>query len=228
MKTAGLIFRATAAAALWAGLTAPLEAARIDASGGYTRERNFPLLIRETNSSLLQVVVNGWPMLMKTHDSYRVLTLSRGLNTITVSPYYTNRPNDYRKESTVTLFADVTPVALKIVHTWDTGDNYVDVYVKEPGGEECFFAHRNTRLGGRLDIGSDSVGYGPQIYTMPYVNPGVYEIFVKYYEGSASRLTEITTYVVLYEGTEKEKRWTYKAILTAPGERIAVGKVEIR
>ena len=201
----------------------------IETPGGYTRVREYPLVISNTDPrGLLKVVVNGFPMVMKAYDSFRVLTLGRGLNSIVASPYYTNRPNAFGDQSCVTVFADVPPVALKVIHTWDTGDNYVDVYIVEPTGEECFYGHRNTQLGGVMDIGSDTIGYGPQIYTMPFPNPGVYKIYVKYYEGSSSRMTEITTHVVLNEGTSREVRKTFQAVLTAPGERIAVGQIEIK
>lgn len=210
-------------------LSSQIWAIRIDAPGGFTRVREFPLVIKTTDANgLLKVVMNGFPMIMKSYDSYRVLALSRGINVITAAPFYTNRPNSYGDQSAVTVFADVSPVALKVVHTWDTGDNYVDVYIVEPTGEECFYGHRNTQLGGIMDIGSDSIGYGPQIYTMPYPKPGVYKIYVKYYEGSYSHLTEITTCVVLYEGTSREVRKTFTAVLTAPGERIDIGQIEIK
>lgn len=202
---------------------------RIEAPGGFTRAREFPLVIKSADTSgLLKVVMNGFPMIMKSYDSFRLLSLSRGVNIISASPYFTNRANTFSDQSSVTVFADVSPVALKVIHTWDTGDNYVDVYVVEPTGEECFYGHRNTQLGGVMDIGSDTIGYGPQIYTMPFPNPGIYKIYVKYYEGSSSHLTEITTYVVLYEGTTREVRKTFQAVLTAPGEQIAIGQIEIK
>ena len=168
-------------------------------------------------------------MIMKSYDSYRILSLSRGINSIVAADI--NKKQAAPSPSgidNITVYADVSPVPLKIVHMWDSADNYVDLYVKEPSGEECFWSHRQTELGGILDIGSDTVGYGPQIYTMPYLNPGVYEIFVNYYEHSENELTEITTYVILHEGTEREQRQKFQAILTTPGERIFIGKIELR
>lgn len=198
----------------------------IQGPGGYTRARNFPLRIQGAATDLIKVVYNAVPMTMKSYDSYRILSLRRGLNTIVVADLPAKSSSTER--DTLTVYADVPPIPLKIIHTWDTPDNYVDIYVKEPTGEECFWRHRETELGGVLDIGSDTVGYGPQIYTMPGLNPGVYEIFVGYYEGSKSKLTEITTYVILHEGTEKEQRQVFQAVLTIPGEKIFIGKVELK
>jgi len=204
-------------------------AIKIQVYGGYTRERNLPLVITETSSRLLRTVINGLPIIMKSYDSFRIISLSRGINTIAVSEYFPDGTNKiYGASDYVTIFADVTPVPLKIIHTWDTEDNYIDVYIKEPTGEVCYYAHRYTKLGGIMDIGSDTVGYGPQIYVMPFPNPGVYEIYVQYWGGSRSKLSEITTYVILYEGTEKEKRYIFNATLTAPGDRIFIGKVELK
>ncbi len=202
---------------------------KIQAYGGYTRERNLPLVITDTSSRLLKTVINGLPMIMKSYDSFRMLSLSRGINTISVSEYFSEGTNKiYGASDYVTIFADVTPVPLKIIHTWDTEDNYIDVYIKEPTGEICYWSHRNTQLGGILDIGSDTVGYGPQIYIMPFPNSGIYEIYVQYWGGSRSHISEITAYVILHEGTEKEKRMVFKATLTAPGDRIFIGKVELK
>jgi uncharacterized protein YfaP (DUF2135 family) len=201
----------------------------IEASGGATRERNFPLVISEAAGKLITVVHNGIPMIMKSYDSYRILSLSRGINSIVAADMSKEQADSSPSGvDNITVYADVAPVPLKIIHMWDSANNYVDLYVKEPTGEECFWSHRQTELGGILDIGSDTVGYGPQIYTMPYLNSGVYEIFVNYYEHSETELTEITTYIILHEGTEKEQRQKFQAILTAPGERIFIGKIELK
>lgn len=214
---------------LFAKITMAVE---IVADGGSTKDPIFHLRIKNAATRLLYVVVNGVPMLMKSYDSYRRLALSRGLNTIVVQEIVST--NDKKVKiitppiDDVTIYADVPPVPLKIIHTWDNAHNYVDLYVKEPGGETLCYSHRRSKLGGRIDIGADTVGYGPQIYTMSYPNVGVYEIFIRYWGGSRSELTEITTTVIMHQGTEKETRKVFQAILTGPGNQVFVGKVELK
>jgi uncharacterized protein YfaP (DUF2135 family) len=214
---------------------------QIETEGGYTRDRLFPLRINNSSTRLLKVVCNGVPMLMKSYDSFRRISLSRGINTIIVMEYEDDSPeterwreqNRTRRTSSpaidsVVIYADISPAPLKIIHTWDNEFNYVDLYVTEPSGETLSYGNRSSRLGGVMDIGMDTVGYGPQIYTMPYMNAGVYEIYISYWGGSRSRLTEITTTVIMHEGTEREERQVFQAFLTRPGHRIFVGKVELK
>ncbi|CAF4090586.1 unnamed protein product [Rotaria sordida] len=42
------------------------------------------------------------------------------------------------------------PVDLRIVTVWDTNDTDVDLHVIEPIGEECYYSHKNTAIGGMI------------------------------------------------------------------------------
>lgn len=207
-------------------LAGTLWTIEIEGNGGHTTDKFYPLQIKGATTQLLQVVWNGIPFQMKSYDSYRILNLRRGWNIMTVRE--TVKSGEIPGFDSRQIFADVSPVYLKVIHTWDTGDNYVDIFIKEPSGEVCNYGHRSTALGGEMDIGSDTVGYGPQIYTMAFPAPGVYEFYVTYYEGSSSGITEVKTFIILYEGTVREERKVFEAMLTGPGERVFLGKIEMR
>ena len=75
---------------------------------------------------------------------------------------------DYAQARLATLAAaevrDTADLAALIF--WNTDGTDVDLHVTEPGGEECYYAHRQTAGGGRIsqDV---TTGYGPEIYILP-------------------------------------------------------------
>ena len=54
---------------------------------------------------------------------------------------------------------------------WNTNGTNVDLHVTEPGGEDCYYAHRQTASGGQIsqDV---TTGYGPEIYILPRAPSG--------------------------------------------------------
>jgi hypothetical protein len=72
-------------------------------------------------------------------------------------------------------------VDLLTIVSWNTDDSDVDLHVKDPLGEECYFRNPRTKLGGWLT--QDVVqGYGPEMFVLPDAKaPGKYEIFVLHY-----------------------------------------------
>ncbi len=80
---------------------------------------------------------------------------------------------------------------LVITIAWNTDGTDVDLHVKEPTGEECFYSHRDTRLGGHMT--SDvTQGFGPEMYVLRKTIPGEYQIRAKYFSSDANRASTRT------------------------------------
>ncbi len=192
----------------------------ITPGGGFTRNKIFTLNIKDV-PYLMKITFNGIPITAKASGEFkRDMLASRGYNSIVVADYKNLMVSDQ-----ISFYADVPPTSLKIFLFWDTDNTDLDLHVKEPDGKECFYGFKDTPLGGRLDV-DVTTGYGPEVYTMEYPNPGTYEIFIHYYGGQ--ELTEATAIVVINEGTSKEKRIVFNMMLTKTGEKIYVGKVELK
>ena len=71
-------------------------------------------------------------------------------------------------------------VDIRVVINWNMNNTDIDLHVKDPTGEECFFRHTETRIGGR--ISSDvTTGYGPEQFLLKKAVKGKYRVYVNYY-----------------------------------------------
>ena len=199
----------------------PAYAIKIDLpAGGFLQEKLFDLEATET-PYLMKVTYNGISFIAKGAGTFsRKMLAARGLNTITIAD-----ANSFTNIDSISFYADVAPTSLKIILFWDTDNTDLDMHIIEPDKTECFYSHKETTLGGRLDV-DVTTGYGPEIYTMESPSPGVYEIFIHFYGGQ--ELSEATVIAIMDEGTSKEKRESFQLMLTSPGEKVYVGKVEIK
>lgn len=112
----------------------------------------------------------------------------------------------------VSFFSRVSARDVKIVLTWDTPTD-VDLWVIDPKGEKCYYGNRATSSGGNLDV--DIIdGYGPETFTMAAGMPGEYSVQVQYYGSNGAPITNVTVYLVLYEGTPREQRRQFRFVMT--------------
>ena len=81
---------------------------------------------------------------------------------------------------------------LRVVMTWDTDNTDMDLHVIEPSGEECYYSHNRTVIGGRL---SDDFtqGYGPEEYLVKRGMPGKYAVRSNYFGSREQTLSGGTT-----------------------------------
>ena len=96
---------------------------------------------------------------------------------------------------------------LLVTVQWNTDRTDVDLHVVEPTGEECYYSHRDTAIGGHLtrDV---TQGYGPEMYTLQNVKKGRYRIFVHYFASDQNRASvRSKVYASLYRdwGTDRER-----------------------
>ena len=112
----------------------------------------------------------------------------------------------------VSFFAEVPQRDIKVVLTWDTPTD-VDLWVIDPKGAKCYYQQKSTENGGNLDV--DIVtGYGPETFTMVNALPGQYSVQVQYYSSRGAPASQVTLYVILYEGTAKEQRIDFSFPMT--------------
>lgn len=188
--------------------------------GGFTRTKLFTFEVKDP-PALMKMTFNGIPVFAKSQQGFtRDMLASRGWNTITVAD-----AKNLLVNSTIGFYADVPPTSLKIYLFWDTDNTDLDLHVIEPDSIECYYGNKETPLGGRLDV-DVTTGYGPEVYTMESPQKGEYQIFIHFYGGA--ELTEATAVAIQDEGTSKEKRTTFKMMLTQQGTKIYVGKLEIK
>ena len=79
------------------------------------------------------------------------------------------------------------PVEIRIIMNWNQMDVDLDLHVIEPTGEECYFGHTSTAIGGRFSK-DFTEGYGPEQYIIRNAAKGKYQIRTDYY--GESELTE--------------------------------------
>jgi len=106
------------------------------------------------------------------------IVLASGDNTIWVE-FEDENGNVIGSTERVTLDAEIPVMDLKIILTWDS-ETDLDLHVFDPNGEECYFMHMTTAIGGSLDI-DDLNGYGPETFTLQNAIPGEYTVVVVAY-----------------------------------------------
>jgi uncharacterized protein YfaP (DUF2135 family) len=89
---------------------------------------------------------------------------------------------------------------LVVIVGWNTDQTDVDLHITDPAGEECFYEHRDTKLGGHItqDV---TQGYGPEMFTLTKAAAGKYQVRVHYFAQDANRAsTRTKVYATIYEG----------------------------
>jgi hypothetical protein len=110
---------------------------------------------------------------------------------------------------------------LVVMITWNTDNTDVDLHVIEPSGEECYYSHRRTQIGGSLtqDV---TQGYGPEMYTLTSGTTGKFAIRAHYFASDRNRMSARTkVYATVIEGwgTPKE-RVTEKVVTLELGKQV--------
>ena len=148
------------------------------------------------------------------------IVLGSGANYIKVEA-----DNDNGTASTaLKLVTNNEAMDIKVILYWDTNFTDVDLWVTDPANERVFYGNRRSKIGGELDI-DITTGYGPETFTQKAALPGEYLVQVQYYGGAQPTMVKVL--VILYEGTEREKRLVMPALLHETGEGITIGKFKV-
>jgi hypothetical protein len=112
---------------------------------------------------------------------------------------------------------------------WNTDGTDVDLHVTEPGGEECFYLHRETASGGQIsrDV---TTGYGPEIYILPRAPRGTYQVRANYFATDVNRTsTRTKVFALIYQGWgTKTEKLTCKALtLSGRSEMHDLAKIAV-
>lgn len=118
-------------------------------------------------------------------------------------------------------------VDVRIVLAWDADATDVDLHVLEPTGEEAFYSHNRTTIGGLVsrDI---TDGYGPEEYLVRKAFKGAYAVKAKYYGSRQQTVVgpaTLTATVFTDWGRPQEKRQTLTLRLDQPRDIVEIGRV---
>ncbi|MBL0210678.1 MAG: DUF2135 domain-containing protein [Holophagaceae bacterium] len=87
------------------------------------------------------------------------------------------------------------PVDVRVVLNWDTDNSDMDLHVIDPRGEECFYSHSRTELGGRISVDATG-GYGPEEFLLKKAVPGTYKVRANYFGTRQQTVIGATTVVL--------------------------------
>ncbi|MDF1663071.1 MAG: hypothetical protein P1V97_14955, partial [Planctomycetota bacterium] len=126
--------------------------------------------------------------------------IKRGRRKTKLGTYVEARQQNVAKEF------GVGEAGMLVTITWNTDNTDVDLHVKEPDGELCFYSNNKTDNGSLTqDV---TQGYGPEMYLSKNPERGVFKISAKYYSSNRNRAgTRTKVYATIYRnwGTDKEE-----------------------
>lgn len=126
----------------------------------------------------------------------------------------------------VVLYSEVPKKDIKIILTWDTDGTDVDLHVLNPAGVDCYYGNRETEEGGVLDVDITD-GYGPEVFTQANAVVGEYKVNVYYFSSHGHPQTKVLVQVILFEGTDFEKKYTFEKVLVKTNDSFEVGTFNI-
>ncbi|NYF19212.1 tetratricopeptide (TPR) repeat protein [Xanthomonas sp. JAI131] len=122
------------------------------------------------------------------------------------------------------------PLDLRVVLNWDSDNSDMDLWVTDPNGERCYYAHRSTYQGGQLSQDFTG-GYGPEEFSLRRAKPGKYKVEANFFGDRQPLVTGATTlHLQLSTGwgsaTQRDQQVTLR--LKDKKETILVGEFEVR
>ena len=110
---------------------------------------------------------------------------------------------------------------LRILLNWDTDGTDLDLHVLTPSGKHAWYGDRVIDSGA-IDV-DVTTGYGPEIFSSPAPEKGLYQVYVNYYGGSGDGAMTISRLTIISnEGTASEKRQEFTVPMRNPGELVLV------
>lgn len=103
---------------------------------------------------------------------------------------------------------------LMLVISWNTDNTDIDLHVKEPTGEECYYGNNTTRIGGYMTA-DVTQGYGPEMYILQDAKKGKYKVRVKYFSSDRNRTsTRTKIYATIYKNWGKKNESAITKVVT--------------
>ncbi|MBQ9244279.1 MAG: DUF2135 domain-containing protein [Proteobacteria bacterium] len=127
-------------------------------------------------------------------------------------------------------FAQNLDTDLRIMMTWDADNTDIDMHVKEPSGEEVFYAHNRSRTGGLVshDV---TTGYGPEEFLHKIAPKGRYEVFTKYFASHQQSLVGPATITLTFYtnwGRPAQKSESVSLRLDKQKDKVIVGSIDVK
>jgi tetratricopeptide (TPR) repeat protein len=117
---------------------------------------------------------------------------------------------------------------MRITMTWDADNTDIDLHVVEPSGEEAYYGHNRTTIGGRVSR-DFTQGYGPEDYMLRKAMNGTYTVKAKYYGSqSVKLLCGVTVQVNIYThyGRPEQQCKSMTLRLVEKKDMITIGELE--
>ena len=143
-----------------------------------------------------------------------IVATSSGLDTSRIDPRF---------------LADM-PLDLRVVLTWDADNTDIDLHVIDPNDEEAFYSNPLSWQGGRVSP-DNTMGYGPEDFSLKIAKPGKYRVEVDFYGHRQQILSEATTVQLDFftrYGTAKQQKQSVTMRLKETKDRIVVGEFEVK
>jgi tetratricopeptide (TPR) repeat protein len=121
------------------------------------------------------------------------------------------------------------PLDLRAVLSWDADNADMDLWVTDPSGERCYYAHRFTRQGGRLSVDFTG-GYGPEEFSLRRAMPGKYKVEANFFGSRQQLVTGATTLQLKLTsgfGRPGARDQMVTLRLQGQGETVLVGEFEV-
>jgi hypothetical protein len=118
---------------------------------------------------------------------------------------------------------------IRIVMTWDADMTDMDLHVVEPSGEEAYYSHNRTAIGGLVSR-DFTQGYGPEEYLVRRGMRGTYKVWSNFFGSSAAQLIgAVTVQVDVYThyGRPNEQRKSLTFRLTERKDKLELGEIEL-
>jgi Ca-activated chloride channel family protein len=116
---------------------------------------------------------------------------------------------------------------VRITMSWDADATDMDLHVIEPSGEEAFYGHKLTAIGGLVSR-DFTQGYGPEEYIVRKAIPGAYKIRAKYFGSRQQTLlgpVTATATVITNFGRPNEKRQVLTLRLSGAKDMVDIGEI---
>ncbi|NRA40373.1 MAG: DUF2135 domain-containing protein [Planctomycetes bacterium] len=120
-------------------------------------------------------------------------------------------------------------VDLRITIGWDTDNTDIDLHIREPSGQLCYYSRDRTHIGGFMSEDFTG-GYGPEEYFLRNAMNGKYAISCNYYGSDQQTLTgaaTVTATVFLNYGRANETKKRISLQLNDVKEYYMIGEAVI-
>ena len=118
---------------------------------------------------------------------------------------------------------------LRVVMSWDADDTDIDLHLIEPSGEEAYYGHQRTVIGGLVSCDMTQ-GYGPEEYLLRHAGSGTYRIRCQYFGSRTQGLlgpATVSAVAITNWGRPNESRRMLTLRLEGRGDSIPVGAITI-